>query len=80
MMKASKELMGMIGKFGVIESVVSSDAITAEGSRVSCTEVRLRLREGASLDNLITLLKLSGFKVEGSSKRGLKVKLIISDT
>lgn len=64
-------------KFGTLESIITSDAVTAMGERVSCTELRVRLREGASFEELLVLLKMNGFPVESFSKRGLRAKIVI---
>ncbi|RDD53125.1 MAG: hypothetical protein BA066_06090 [Candidatus Korarchaeota archaeon NZ13-K] len=71
-------LASIVRSFGRIERIAYSDAITADGERVSCTELRVRLNEGASLEELVILLRMNGFVVEGFSKRGLKARILIS--
>lgn len=76
-MPRDDELIEIVRKFGALESVITSDAVTAEGERVSCTELRVRLKEGANFEELLILLKMNGFPIESFSKRGLKAKIVI---
>ncbi|MEM0017135.1 MAG: hypothetical protein QXJ48_02025 [Candidatus Korarchaeum sp.] len=77
-MQRKSELTDIVRRFGRLEGIATADAVTADGERVSCTELRIRLREDASLEELVILLRMSGFRVESLSKRGLKVKIIIA--
>jgi len=76
---STRKLMDILRRFGTLEGLMISDAVTAEGERVSCVEVKMRIKEGVRLEDLLILLKMNGFNVESFSKRGLKVKLIFTD-
>ncbi len=78
-MMSTRKLMDILRRFGTLEGLMISDAVTAEGERVSCVEVKMRIKEGVRLEDLLILLKMNGFNVESFSKRGLKVKLIFTD-
>jgi len=76
---STRKLMDILRRFGTLEGLMISDAVTAEGERISCVEVKMRIKEGVRLEDLLILLKMNGFNVESFSKRGLKVKLIFTD-
>lgn len=78
-MMSTRKLMDILRRFGTLEGLMISDAVTAEGERISCVEVKMRIKEGVRLEDLLILLKMNGFNVESFSKRGLKVKLIFTD-
>lgn len=76
-MMSARSLMDILRKFGELEGLIISDAVTADGERISCIEVKMRMKEGVRLEDLLVLLKMNSFNVESFSRRGLKVKLVI---
>jgi len=78
-MAAIPKLIDILRKFGTLESLIISDAVTADGERINCVEVKMRMKEGVRIEDLLVLLKMNGFNVESFSKRGLKVKIVVTD-
>jgi len=76
----SEDVVSLLGPFGEVLRVRESDAYLLGTGNVDCLEIMTRIKRGAKVSSLMSILQSKGYSVVLMKMRGKRLKSVLVES